>query len=198
MKKVFLNFCLNLIKNSYPNIDNEKLDEYRYGLESLYLTITKMVIIFGIALILNIFKEMIILLISFNILRATSYGMHATKSSICLFFSALSFILIPIFVKYVLIPTNVIFVIGIICTYLIYIYSPSDTKKRPIVNLNRRKKLKYLSTINSIILIILCLLIKDLVISNLIIYGIVIETFMILPISYKLFGFSYNNYLNMV
>ena len=92
MKDVFISNSMNLIKKYYPNYSEEKLEEVKYGLLGFYLMITKSIIIFGIALYLNIFKELLIFTIIYNILRATSFGMHASKSWICLVSSTLIFI----------------------------------------------------------------------------------------------------------
>ena len=43
-------------------------------------------------------------------------------------------------------------------------------------------------------LVILSLIIKDKIISNLIVFGIWIEVIIVLPITYKLFNLSYSNY----
>ena len=44
MKKVVMNYTMNLIKNN-GNYDEEKLAVIKYGLEGLYLTISKLIII---------------------------------------------------------------------------------------------------------------------------------------------------------
>ena len=53
MKKRFLEFSMNNIKKKYPNYDEDKLDEIAYGLEAIYLTFTKTIIIFALAFILQ-------------------------------------------------------------------------------------------------------------------------------------------------
>ena len=195
MKENFLNYSLAVIKNSNPSIDDVKLEEFRYGLEGFYIFITKPIIIFTLAIILNIFKEMFILFITFNILRIPGAGLHASKSSICLSSSSLIFLVLPFLLRYVVIPFNLKIIIAIIDIILIYRYAPADTKKKPIIKKERREKLKFVTTINCIILVIAFLTCKNELISNLIMAGIFVEIFMILPISYKLFHFTYNNYL---
>lgn len=195
MKQVFLNRSLDIIKNNKPGLSEEKLEECRYGLEGFYIFLTKTIIIFTLAIILGVFKEMIILFIAFNMLRVPGAGLHASKSSICLTFSSLIFIVLPFVLRHIEIPFIVKVIIGIIDIILIYKYAPADTKKKPIIKKSRREKLKFATTINCIILVAAFLVIKDNLISNLIIAGIFVEVFMILPISYKLFNFTYNNYL---
>ena len=60
MRKKFLKNTINAIKKKYPNYDDEKLEVIEYGLESLYIMVTKTIVISLIALLLNVFKEMLI------------------------------------------------------------------------------------------------------------------------------------------
>ena len=194
MKKRLLKFASKMIKDQYPEADDIKMDEYIYSIEGFYLTATKMLIIIPLAILLGVFKEMILLLLFFNILRESAFGLHATKSWICLLSSSIVFLGIPFLTKIIVIPFIIKVILGIIGILLIFKYAPADTKKAPIIKEQRRKKLKITSTINCIILTILCLIIKDEIISNIIMFSIWIEIFLILPITYKIFHLSYNNY----
>ena len=194
MKKRFLNFASKMIKESYPETDDIKMAEYMYSIEGVYLTFTKMLVIIPLAIILGVFKEMIILLLFFNILRESACGLHATKSWICLVSSSIVFIGIPFLTKVITIPFIIKIILGILGIVLIFKYAPADTKKAPIIKEQKRKKLKIISTINCILLTILSLIIKDSTLSNIIIFSIWIEIFLILPITYKIFHLSYNNY----
>ncbi|MBP3460797.1 MAG: accessory gene regulator B family protein [Bacilli bacterium] len=194
MKKKFLNYTLSLIKEKYPETDDIKLDEYRYSLEGFYLTISKMLFIIPMSIILNVFKEMIILLIFFNILREPGHGLHATKSWICLISSSLIFIGVPLICKTIIIPFNIKIILGIFGILLIYKYAPADTKKAPIIKKSRRDKYKFITTISCVLLAFLSLIIKDQLISNIIIFAIWIEVLLILPLTYKIFHLSYDNY----
>ena len=84
--------------------------------------------------------------------------------------------------------------LGILSILLIYIYAPADTKKRPIIKKVRREQYKFKTTIKCIVLVFLSLIIKDRIVSNLIIFGIWAEVVVILPITYKIFNLTYNNY----
>lgn len=198
MRQNILNHCLGFISNNRPDIDEIKLDEIRYGLEAIYMTVTKTIIIFSLAILLNIFKEMFFLLLFFNILRTTGFGLHATKSWICLLSSSLTFILLPFLSKIITIPLFIKSVLGVIAIILVFIYAPADTVKRPIINKNRRAIYKSLTTISCILLTLASIIIQDNTISNLIIFGVYTEVILILPITYKIFGLSYNNYLNYI
>ena len=194
MKKKFLNFAINCIKESHPDYDDIKIAEMRYNLEGFYLSFTKLIIIAAFSLILGVFKEMLIMLVIFNVLRSTGFGLHATKSWICLLSSSIVFLCFPLLSKIINIPLNFKFLLGICSILLIYIYAPADTKKRPLIKKEKREMYKFKTTIKCIFLVILSLIIKDDTISNLIIFVIWNEVFMILPITYKIFNLSYNNY----
>ena len=195
MKNIFINKSLALIKKYYPNYDDIKIAEIKYGLEGMYLTITKLVIIFSIALMLNIYKEMLLLLIFFNIMRTTGFGLHATKSWICLLSSTLIFIGLPFVSKIIIISLPIKIILGALAIILVYKYAPADTKKRPLINPKTRRKLKIKTIFRTTILIIFAIIIKNNIISNLAIFGIYTEIILIIPISYKIFNLSYNNYL---
>ncbi len=78
MKKFVLDKCMNIIKKN-KNYDKTKLAEIKYGLEGLYLMITKLIIITIIAIILNITKEYLLFMLIYTIMRAPSFGIHAKK-----------------------------------------------------------------------------------------------------------------------
>ena len=63
-------------------------------------------------------------------------------------------------------------------------------------NEKKRKKFKILSIITSTIMTLLIIFLKDNYITNFMFVGFIEATIMILPITYKLYGVSYNNYKN--
>ncbi len=193
MKKKILDKCINIVKQNY-NYDETKLAEIRYGLEGIYLTITKLVIISIITIILNIFKEFIIFMLIFSIIRTTSFGLHASKSWICLVTSTLFFVGTPLLAIHIPLNIQIKIIIGIISIIGIYLFSPADTIKRPIINKTRRKVYKILSTIIAIIYIALSIKIKNNYISNCFFYATILQNILISPITYKLFKMPYNNY----
>lgn len=195
MKKRFLAYSTGLIKKYYPDTDSIKMEEYAYNLEAFYLTVTKMLVIIPTAIILGVIKELLLLLLFFNILREQAHGLHATKSWICLVSSTLIFVGVPFISKIITIPFIIKIILDILGLLLIALYAPADTVKAPIIKAERRKKYKIKSIIYTIFLIILSLIIKNTVVTNLIIFAIWIEVFLILPITYKIFHLSYNNYI---
>lgn len=194
MKETFLNGSIKAIKSKYSDYDEIKIEELRYGLEGLYLSITKLIIISIVAIFTGIFKEMIILLFFFNIIRAVSFGLHAKNSITCLISSTIVFIICPILCKKIIINKIIRLFIFIPTIILIAIFSPADTEKRPIISKKRRSIYKILSITISATYMILCIFIKNNFICNTILCSLLIQLFLVNPISYKLFGVSYNNY----
>lgn len=193
MKKFILDKCMNIIKEN-KNYDKTKLAEIKYGLEGLYLTITKLIVITTIAILLKITKEYIIFLLIYTIMRTPSFGIHAKKSWICLISSTISFIGIPLIAINIKLNTITKIIIGLISIIGILLFSPADTHKRPIVNKKRRMIYKTLSTIIATTYIILSIIIKDNFISNAFFYATILQNILISPITYKLFKMPYNNY----
>lgn len=196
MKKKILSKLEKTIIKSNKDINEVKLEEIMYGLESIYLTLEKIIFIIIISIILKIFKEVIIFMILYNIIRFTAFGAHAKNSITCLIISIITFIGLPILAKLIIIPTYLKLVIGSICILGFIIYAPADTEKRPIISKKRRVTYKICSIILGMIYIILSIYIKDSFIDNTLIFSLILQTIMILPITYKLFGVSYNNYKN--
>ena len=160
MKNLIVNGTMNYI-TKYKDYDEVTLEELRYGLASIYLTFSKLIIISIIAIILGIFKEMITLLIVYNILRCVSFGLHASKSWICLLSSTIIFIGGTLLCIYFKTNNYIIYITALLTIPIIYLYSPADTKKRPIVNPKRRKIYKNLSTSIAIIFYLLALIIEN-------------------------------------
>lgn len=193
MQKKIINHWMNIIIK-YNDYEQSKLNEIKYGLTGLYLTLSKMVVIVILALILKIFEKVMILLLFFNLIRLTSFGIHAKKSWQCLLFSVLTFILIPVLLTKFNLSLNIKIIIGIANVIFIYNFSPADTKKRPIINKKRRFIYKMISTFTALIFTILSFIINDNYIVNSLIFSLVIENIMISPITYKLLNEPYNNY----
>lgn len=194
MKKLIINKCMELVTTYNKDLSQKDIDKIKYGLEGLYLTITKLIFIIIVSIILGIWKETLLLILIFNGIRLTAFGVHAKRSIDCLISSTLFFILFPIICIKLTIPLIVKIILFIPLTVLIGILAPADTEKRPIINKKKRKIYKILSIIISIIYMTIAIVIKDNTLSNCFIFAIVIQIIIMLPITYKIFGVSYNNY----
>ena len=191
MSRFLTDFTFKFIKNN-SSYSQEELLKIKYGIEGIYLTIVKMIIILAIGIIFNYFDVLILTLVFFNILMFFAFGLHAKESWQCLIISLIQFNLIP----YILLKVNIpnwfyIFVfIGSFISFLLF--APSDTEKRPLTNRKKRIIRKILS--------IVCIFIFAIIAYNFhyfripIISSLIVEDFVINPLSYKLLGLGYNNY----
>lgn len=196
MKKRLLEKIKREIKKQYPNYSNDKIDEIMYGVEGIYLTITKSIIIFSCALILGIFKELLYLLIAFNFIRLFAFGMHANKSFICLILSSMIFLTGAFLCKYITINKEVLYILYLIILVIMFKYAPSDTVKRPLIKKKKRIMYKVLSIIVTLTYFIITLFIHNSLIINCMVIGLIIECILIIPVTYKAFKMPYKNYVN--
>lgn len=197
MQDIIIKKCMNIVSEN-KDFSNDKLEEIEYGLISIYMLITKSIIIFGLAYILGIFSELLIFMILYNFIRIPSFGLHASKSSICLISSATAFIGSLYLSMYLNINIYIKLILGIYTIIRIYKNAPADTEKRPIINKKRRYIYKYISSLVAVTYIIISLYIKDNFISNALLFSLIIQTFMISPYVYKMFNMKYDNYKDYI
>ena len=196
MKKIILNFLKKEISKKYTDYSQDKIDEIMYGIEGIYLTITKTVIIFFVAFILGVAKELFFILIAFNIIRIFAFGMHADSSLTCLIFSSVVFLGSSIISKYIIINKIFVILIYSIIFLLILKYAPADTVKRPLINQKKRIVWKIMSFITILIYFIITMIFKNNTLTNYLISGSIIECILIIPFTYKAFKMPYMNYKN--
>lgn len=191
MKEVFLKHSLQLI-TANREWDEESLEKIRYGLEGIYLTIVKLVILLALAIILNIERLFLINLVFFNILRFFAFGVHARNSTQCLITSTVMFIIFPILSTSIDFPLPVQIIIASICVLLFLLYAPADTHKRPQKNRKKRQTRKAFAVTIAIVYVLLIIMLKDL--SQIILCSLMTETIMILPITYHILGVPHKNH----
>ncbi len=193
MKNAVLTRSVNFL-SKYNDYSEEELEKLNYGLEGLYLTITKLIIIIALSLILGIFKEVVGILLLFNVIRYFGFGIHAKKSSECLVSSIFSFIILPYILLNIKLSSTMIIIIGGICIINYVMFAPADTVKRPLKNKKKRLIRKLLTVIVGIVYITISLVVKGKTVSTLFIASVIIEAIMVNPITYMLLRQPYNNY----
>lgn len=191
MKERFLNSCINFITkyNDYTEKDIKKL---RYGLEGLYLTITKTIIILILALVLKIFVEVISIIVLFNLIRYFGFGFHAEKSWQCLLMSIFNFIIVPLCLLNIKISIFMSLIISLICILGFLLWAPADTVKRPLYDKRKRIFRKFFTIIIGITFSVLSIFLinyRAIILSALIIQFIIIN-----PLTYKIMNQPFNNY----
>ena len=193
MKNIIINKIINIIKKYY-NYDDTKLNEIKYGLESIYLTIVKLIVIVILSIFIHTFKELCLFFLFYSILRSTGFGLHAKNSIQCWIFSILFFTVFPYLIKHLIIDNIYLFCGSILLLPLIMIYAPADTEKRPLINSKKRNIYKCITSVSVLIYIFVIYYYRDIYYSKVLFFSIFMETLLVLPISYKLLKLKYNNY----
>ena len=195
MKQKFLDDATNFIQK-YETYSEDDLEKLRYGLEGLYLTFSKTIIVIIISLILGTFKETMLSIFLFSIVRFFCFGFHAEKSYQCLIISIIEFNLFPLIVTYLNLTQPVVFIICILCIINFLLFAPADTVKRPLPNRKKRKIRKFCSVILGIIYSYISLKFINTWIGNVFIVTLTMGMISVNPLIYILFKQSFNNYKN--
>lgn len=196
MRSIIINSTLSLIKK-HNDISDVKLAEVKYGLECIYILLSKTFVIVLIAYLLGILEATLWVLLFTAIIRLFSFGVHSSKSWVCLVVSVFIYIVFPYLCTLIMFPASYIYIGGAVATFLIYIYSPADTKKRPIRSKKRRMVYKYTSTLIALVYYCFAIYYKNTIVSNYLITTLVLQSLFVLPVTYKAFKEPYANYRNI-
>lgn len=181
---------LNKIRKADLSIDDEKAEIIYYGLQNLVGELPKIFIVCIISIILGLFNQIIIGTIVLMAYRGFAGGVHLKTHISCLLTSVFLMIGSAYLAKYY-IYENVLFIYSLIFLVdfiIALIYAPADTENRPIMKESQRKRQKIVSCFIVLIIYILStFIITDRTITNLFMYMIFIESFMITPLAYKIF-----------
>lgn len=192
VKEKFIASVVNLAKRK-KEYTEEEVAIMRYALEGIYLTFTKILVITLIAALLGLFKEYIWFVLLYTPIRSVSFGWHANTTKQCWVVSILAFILIPYTFSIITINRITKIILLTFSIFIFALYSPADTKKRPIVNKKRRLMFKVASLI--ITLVYCCYSFKHSnLISNLMIASLLYQSLLINPLIYKITHQEFNNY----
>ena len=190
------------IRAKMPEVDDERAEVIKYGLELIIGELPKMFLLFIIAWLLGIFKYA---LISFAIIlpyKLVSGGVHLKTHIGCILGTSLFYCGNVFISKYINIPDikNQIIFSAIILTFaiiMISLYAPADTENVPILRKKERAKKKIISYIIVTTMIIISFLVKDRVISNMFRVGVLLQSIMISKLTYNIFKvkFGYLEYI---
>lgn len=162
------------------NLDHIQFLQVRLGMQVLAKNIGKLIVMYTLAYILDIFIYALITNLTFYLIRRHAHGAHAPTSFWCYIESIILFVLLPLVLANFQINSLIMTIMTFIAIGLIIIYAPAATKKKPIpVRLIKRKK--YYSIIISLIFFIITLFFNE-TIAQFIQLGIIIEAITLLPI----------------
>lgn len=195
MKEAFLNRAINFVNSNQKEMSDEEKEKLSYGLEGLYINVTKLFLLNLIAFFLGIWTTFVISLILFNVLRFFGFGVHANDSKTCIVTSFILLVGIPFILDKIVLPSYIIYILCISSVILFGIYAPADTVKRPLTNAKKRLIRKIIATILAIAYSVIIILFPTVRIFFL--SALMIETIMILPITYRVLKMPYRNYMKV-
>lgn len=196
------NKIMKRIRAKMPEVDDERAEVMQYGLELLVGEFPKTFILLLIAYILGIFK---LYIISFFIIlpyRIFSGGVHLKSHLGCILGTTAFYcgnVYLSKFINFPSFSTKLIFtiIVYLFAIIMITLYAPADTQNVPILRKKDRKIKKIGSYVSVTILIIASLFIKNTMISNMLIIGVLLQTIMISRFTYNIFKmkFGYLEYI---
>ena len=193
MKNSFLTITYQFLLKNHT-VKEEDKERILYGLEGLYLTFTKLIILFLLSIFFSMTKELFLLLILFQGLRFTGFGFHASTSFQCLVLSISFFILFPLIFFSFSFSKIIYFILSLVSLFCFLLYAPADTFKRPLTNKRKRIRRKIITILIGGLYMIFLIYSYPNRISTLFLLALIIEAINIHPILYKIFHQSYRNY----
>lgn len=188
-------YIVNQMRKQMPDIDDEKAEIITYGIELIIGEIPKIFLLFVLSFILGIGWYTVFAYVALIPYRASSGGFHLKTHVGCIIGSSVfyygivylsKFIILNLVQKYIIIVIALIF--GVI---MVSLYAPADTENIPIISKKERKRKKVLSYTTLVLTLIASIFIKDSIISNILILGIIIQSFMISRLAYLLTNNKY-------
>ena len=189
------NYLTNKIKNKMPEIDDERAEIINYGIHLVIGEIPKTFAFIAIAAILGVLKEFFITMLVIFPYRAFSGGVHlkthlgcrlATSLMYCGIAYISQFQMFSNETKYILIP--LVWLFGMIMCRL---YAPADTENVPILRKKERRIKQILSYVTLTITLVIGIFIKNYIISNIIILGMLVQSLMISRFVYRITNNKY-------
>lgn len=190
------------IQNKMPEINDERAEVINYGLQLVVGEVPKTFALLAIAYAFGVLKLSILALLFIMPYRTFSGGVHLKTHIGCIVATSLSYIgnavlskniiIEPIYIKYILISA-----IWIFSMIMIRLYAPADTEAVPILRKKDRDLKRKLSYITMTLTLVISMFIKNPIISNLLIFGTLIQTITITRFIYKLTNnkYGYEEYI---
>ena len=190
------------IRNKMPEIDNERAEVINYGLQLVIGEIPKTFVLILIAYALGVLKLTVFALLFMMPYKTFAGGVHLKTHIGCIIATSIFYIgnaflskyivLEPIYIKFILIG-----LIWIFSIFMIKFYAPADTEAVPILRKKDRDLKRNMSYITMTITLVIAVFIKDSIISNLLIFGTLIETISITRFVYKITNnkYGYEEYM---
>lgn len=191
----FCDYLTNKIRKEMPDVDDERAEVIKYGLQLIIGEIPKFFIMAGIAWAFGILEWTVICFILMLPYRMYSGGFHLKTHLGCIIGTSLMYTGNAFISQFFVIPFIYKIIIGILLwlfsILMIRIYAPADTESVPVVSKKERKKRKIISYIIVTIMVIVGIFIRNNYISNILLVGVLLQTISITRIAYKLTNNKY-------
>lgn len=186
----------NKIRMEMTDIDEERAEVINYGMHLVIGEIPKTFVFLLIAYILGIFNLFILSFLLLLPYRCVSGGFHLKTHIGCIIGTTIFYCGNVYLSKYLIIQPEILryaVILGawIFGMVMVKLYAPADTENVPIVSKKERRKKQILSYIMLTLSLLVAVFIKDIVISNLIVYGSVLQSISITRLAYKLTNNKY-------
>ena len=190
MIDIICTFLTNRIRKEMPEIDDERAEVINYGLQNIVGEIPKIILVFIIAFILGILKEVLLMFIVLIPYKGASGGFHLKTHLGCIIGTTAFYCGIVLFSQYVVLEEIVKYILvgisWIFGMFMIKLYAPADTENVPILSKKDRKKKQIIAYITYSLGLVSALLIQDNVISNILLFGNLLQTLTITKLAYRL------------
>ena len=198
------NYLTMKIMKKMPEIDDERAEVINYGLQLIIGEIPKTFVLLIIAYLCVVLKLSIIAFLAIIPYRITSGGVHLKTHIGCIVGTSLFYVgssllskyivLEPLYIKYILIAITWIF-----SMIMIKLYAPADTENVPILRKKERTLKRNLSYVTMSLTLVASIFIKNVVISNLLIFLTIFQTIWISKFIYKLTNnkYGYEEYIKL-
>lgn len=154
--------------------------KYYYGLQVFFNQVNEIVLLLLLSFILGTFKETLMTLISFILIRSFAGGSHFNSYVKCAYTTIIVFMLTGLISKYLVFDEFVVNIIYVACLIILLLFAPKENKNKPIKK-DRYKVFKLLAIVNLDILYFVGFYILE-TFKQSIVVGVMIACIVILPI----------------
>lgn len=187
----FCDYITKKIKEKNPDMDEEKTLIVDFGVKLIFGELPKILLLFIVGFLLGIGWYTLLAFLLLCPYRSFTGGFHLKTHLGCMICTIILYCGPVILAKYITIePQYVKYIattlVGILGIILIAKYAPADTEYIPIISKSERKRKKISSFISLTILIAIILLVQNKTISNMLLYGVFLQTLTITKIAYKI------------
>lgn len=183
-------YLTNKMKIRMPDIDEEKAEILDYGLHLIIGEIPKVFIMIGLAFLLGVGELSVLAFLLILPYRSFSGGFHLKTHLGCILCTTSFYAGTALLSKYITLTEPVkyiaIIAVWIFGMIMIKLYAPADTENVPVISKKERRKRKIASYIMLSISLLAAAIIPNRIISNILLFGMLIQTLSITRLAYKI------------